>query len=61
MVQGGLADRLAEAAPTSRFGNFAEALGGREDIRVVEPQPADEQGLREAVCHQRGVRLRSDG
>ena len=28
---------------------------------MVEPEQEDEQGLREAVLHQRGVRLRSDG
>ena len=27
---------------------------------MVEPEQKDEQGLREAVLHQRGVRLRGD-
>jgi transposase len=33
-------------------------LGGRKDLRLDLPQPADEQGLREIVS-QRGIRLRS--
>jgi hypothetical protein len=28
---------------------------------MVESEPKDEQGLREVVCYQRGVRLRGDG
>jgi putative transposase len=52
--------RLAEVAPASRLRSLAPPLGGRKDLRLDLPQPSDEQGLREIVCHQRGIRLRSN-
>src|SRR5215216_2997092 len=57
MGQGGREDRLAEVAPASRLRSLTPLLGGRKDLRVVVPQPSHEQGLREIVCHRRGVRL----
>ncbi len=50
----GAAARLPSAAP--------QQVGGveRTHLRVAEPEPADEQGLREVVRYQRGVHLRCD-
>src|SRR5215204_3659190 len=61
MVQGRLADRLAEAAPTSRLRGSTEALGGGAHLLVAFSEQEDEQGLREAVLDQRVVCLRGDG
>jgi hypothetical protein len=36
-------------------------VGCGANVRLVVPQPQDEQGLREAVRHQRGIRLCGDG
>src|SRR5215203_3847480 len=61
MVQGRVADRLAEAVPTSRLRGSTEALGGGAHLLVAFSEQEDEQGLREAVLDQRAVCLRGDG
>ncbi len=40
------------------FHGPAEEVGGGENVLMDRPEPPDEQGLREADGHQRGVRLR---
>src|SRR5215207_6197676 len=35
-------------------------MGGRADVCVVGPRPADEQGLREATRYERSAHLRGD-
>src|SRR5215212_10144356 len=61
MGKGGAKDRVAEVGAAPRLRGPAASVGCGADVRLVEPQPQDEQGLRDAVCHQRGVRLRGDG
>ncbi len=57
---GGARDRLAEAASAAGLRGFAQTLGSRAHLLVVESEPAYEQGLREVVRYQRGVYLRGD-
>src|SRR5215212_8331504 len=61
MGKGGAKDRVAEVGAAPRLRGPAASVGCGADVRLVVPQPQDEQGLREAVRHQRGIRLCGDG
>ena len=52
---------MAEVDAAPRLRVPTTPVGRGANVRLVVPQPQNEQGLREAVRHQRGVRLRGDG
>jgi hypothetical protein len=60
MGQGGQGDRLAEADAAARVGGLTPQMGGRAHVLVAGPEQEDEQGLREVVCNERSLCLRSD-
>ena len=55
-----LAVEVRARGEAARLPGPAPALGGREDLRVVEPGSPSEQGLREAAGDGRGHDLRGD-
>ena len=52
--------RLREIVTSARIHRSAAPLGGGAHVCLAFAQPAHEQGLREAVRDERGVRLRGD-
>src|SRR5215212_3193814 len=58
--QGRQDSRLAEGSATAGISASPTPLGGGTHVRLAVPQPAHEQGLREAVLDRRGVCLRGD-
>jgi hypothetical protein len=56
--QGGREGRLAEANASAGFRRLAAPVGRGEDVFLVGTEQEDEQGLRAATCHERGVHLR---
>jgi hypothetical protein len=53
--QGRQEGELAQALATARISDPATLVGCGTLIRLGLAQPKDEQGLREAGCHQRGI------
>jgi transposase len=58
--QGRQKGRLAEAASAARVPSVTSSVGGGTLLGLGVPQPQDEQGLREALCERRSVRVRCD-
>jgi hypothetical protein len=50
MGQGGESYRLGEAHAAERLPGATEEVGSGADLLLVEPQPKNEQGLRERLC-----------
>src|ERR671914_2486911 len=60
MVARGRGGRLGEVDATEGVRSAASQVGGGTLFRLDLPQQEDEQGLREAMCERRSVRVRCD-